>query len=159
MFRPTLQQPSPRFTVIDVSDGLSEVEKCWQNQQQQAAAAPVTMNWSCVQWTVKWIVGWVWLWITQIPVTAGSGGPGLFLVNGRDASPSHTHLYSHTRAFTDLYMFCHQAAGWIPQGSCSAPLWPCLYMSCRSHHCSRHRSLQMAAQRWKEKGEGGGVNG
>lgn len=36
---------------------------------------------------------------------------------------------------------CRRAEGWTPRGSCSAPLWLCLYMFCHSRRCSQHTSL------------------
>lgn len=52
---------------------------------------------------------------------------------------------------TDLCKFSHPAVRWILRGSCSAPPWLYLYMSCRSHHCSQRRSLKTTRQRWKRR--------
>lgn len=70
----------------------------------------------------------------------------------------HTRIFPHFYVLTDLCRSFRQAAGWILLGSCSAPQWLCLYMSCRSRHCWRRRSLQMAGQNGKREREEEGVN-
>lgn len=58
MFRPALQRPSPRTTVIDVTGGLSEVEKCSAAKSTTTSGSSASdRDQSSVQLEVKWTAG------------------------------------------------------------------------------------------------------
>ena len=163
MFRPTLWLPSPRYTFIDVTSGQSEVEKC--SAVKSTTSGNISSDRDGALCSRRWSGWWGWGLALDHSDTSHSSLRCIYSVLSEQQrciidpyNWPHTRIFPHFYVFTDLCKSFRQAAGWILLGSCSAPQWPCLYMSCRSRHCWRRRSLQMAGQDGKREREEEGVN-
>lgn len=130
MLRHMLRLPSPQTTVVDVSGGLAEVEKCLAAKSTTTSCG--SDQWPCLELRAAGSEAdgqdWLWLWITQIATIAGSGGPLNTLISQWTAAMQyvcrpHTHVCSHTLMY--LLTFAGFAIGLQSESHGAATAHPC----------------------------------